>query len=107
MNELQQQVNDIQTKLDNFLYEYYRNNSPSSQTFTKKVTLAGGISMNGNSIGSSGDVLSVYGATPVVRAAGISAPATQGAAYVQADVESIVTAVNALRTAVKNFGITA
>lgn len=108
MNEsLQQQVNDLQMKLDTFLSEYYRNNNPTSQTFTKKVTFAGGMSLNGGSLGTSGDSLSVYGETPVPQASAISAPAAQGSSYSQSDVNTIVTAVNSIRTALQNFGITA
>ena len=51
--------------------------------------------------------LSVYGVTPVVQAGAISAPTTQGVSYVQADVQSIVTAINSIRTALTNIGITA
>jgi hypothetical protein len=46
--------------------------------------------------------LSVYGVTPVVQAGAISAP-TGGATV---DAESR-TAINSIRTAIKNFGITA
>jgi hypothetical protein len=48
----------------------------------------------------------VNGNAPVAKAGAIGAPNTQSAAYVQADVQSIVTAVNSIRTALTNFGIT-
>lgn len=65
-------------------------NSPDG---TAKVSINNtGVAFNGNA--------------PVAKAAAITAPATQSAAYVQADVQSIVTAVNSIRTALTNVGIT-
>jgi phosphoserine aminotransferase len=49
--------------------------------------------------------ISFYGATPVAQAAAVTAPNTQTGSYVQADVQSIVTAVNALITALHNLGL--
>ena len=105
----QEQIDEINRKLDNFLSEYYRNNNPTSQTFTKKCYFTGGIDMNTSpvSLGTAGGTVGLYGVTPVVKAGAISAPATQGGAYVQADVQSIVTAVNSIRTALTGIGITA
>ena len=51
--------------------------------------------------------VSFYGVTPVVQAGAIIAPTNQGAAYNQAVANTLVDAVNALRLAVKNIGITA
>lgn len=53
-----------------------------------------------------GSTVGFYGVTPVARAAAITAPTAAGATYVQAQVTSLVTAVNALRTALTNVGIT-
>ena len=106
----QEQIDEINRKLDNFLSEYYRNNNPTSQTFTKKCYFTGGIDLSQSStvtIGGASSTIGLYGVTPVVKASAISAPATQGGAYVQADVQSIVTAVNSIRTALTNIGITA
>ena len=62
----------------------------------------------GTKIGTAtGEKIGLYGVTPVVQAGAISAPATQGGSYVQSDVQSIVTAVNSIRTAIKNLGISA
>lgn len=52
-------------------------------------------------------LVSFYGVTPVAQATAIAAPNTQTGAYVQADVQSIVTAVNAIRVALQTIGITA
>lgn len=51
--------------------------------------------------------LSLWGVTPVVQASAISAPNSPGATYVQGDAQSAVTAINSIRTALKNAGITA
>lgn len=48
----------------------------------------------------------VNGVTPVARAAAIASPTAPGATYSQAEMASIKTAVDALRTANSSFGIT-
>lgn len=108
--EEKQLLIDVNSKLNSFLDIYYRSNFPDKVVLTKKLTLwnqnidtEGTV---GTKIGNSASKLSVYGATTVVRAGAISAPATQGATYNQSDVQSIVTAVNSIRTVLTNFGIT-
>jgi hypothetical protein len=54
-----------------------------------------------------GTKFGVNGKTPIVKAAAITAPTAAGGTYVQAQVTSVVTAVNAIRTALTNVGITA
>lgn len=82
-------------------------------TFQKNLQIFDGRNIilgtsTGTSIGTNAaQKLSIHGVTPVVQANAISAPNSQGSTYSQADVNSIVAAVNSLRTAVKNFGITA
>jgi hypothetical protein len=105
--DLKQQVNDLERKLNNFIDQYDRNSGPSSQIFTKKVTIAGGLSLNGSSLGSVGDSMSVYGETPVPQAVAVSIPTAPGATYVQAEAQSAVNSINAIRNALSNFGITA
>jgi hypothetical protein len=56
--------------------------------------------------GSAAHVASVYGAAPVARAAAIASPTAPSASYVQAEATSMKTAVDAIRTALKNYGIT-
>lgn len=51
--------------------------------------------------------LGFYGNTPVAKAAAIAAPVAAPAAYDQAQAQSVVNAVNAIRTALTNIGITA
>lgn len=48
-----------------------------------------------------------HGATPVIQASSISAPNTPGGTYSQADATSAVTAINAIRTVLKDKGLTA
>ena len=80
--------------------------------FDKHIVFANGVNISassgtGTKIGASADKLSVYGETPVVQAGAITAAATQSDSYVQADVQSIASAVNSIRTALTNFGISA
>lgn len=63
---------------------------------------------NGTKIGTATDQkIGFYGETPVVQAGAIGAPSTPSAAYVQAEAQSAVTAINSIRTALQNIGITA
>lgn len=57
-------------------------------------------------LGISGGTAGAYG-NEVVQAAAIAAPNAPGAAYLQADAASAVAAINSIRTALSNFGITA
>lgn len=70
---------------------------------------SGTLTLNSNStvaLTAGTNTLGFYGVAAVARAGAITAPATQSGAYVQADVQSIVTAVNSIRTALTNIGIT-
>ncbi len=58
------------------------------------------------SVGSMGASTSVNGATPVPRAAAIATPAAPGVLYDQTEMASLKTAIDALRVALTNFGIT-
>jgi hypothetical protein len=63
---------------------------------------------NGNSglkISTTG-ALGLYGATPVARAAAITTPTAPSAAYVQAEAAAMKTAVDAIRVALTNLGVT-
>lgn len=51
--------------------------------------------------------LSVFGVKPVVQAGAINAPSSPGTSYNQSVAQSAVDAINSIRTAIKNFGITA
>lgn len=53
-----------------------------------------------------GATLGFYNVTPVARAAAIAAPSAPSAVYVQAEAQSMKTAVDAIRTALANIGIT-
>jgi hypothetical protein len=49
---------------------------------------------------------SFHGVAPVVQAGAISAPTAPSGTYVQAEAQSMETAVNAIRTALQDKGIT-
>lgn len=53
-----------------------------------------------------GSTLGFYGVTPVTRAAAITAPTAAPGTYTQAQITTMVTAINDLRNALKNVGIT-
>jgi hypothetical protein len=71
----------------------------ASRARQKDPTFSGDFAHNGTKFG-------VNGATPVARAAAITAPTAPSATYVQAEATSMKTAVDAIRTALKNAGIT-
>jgi len=71
-------------------------------------------SPDGTTIGASTtEKVSVYGVTPVVQASALTAVTTTASTtttpygYTSTQADAIVTAVNAIITALKNFGITA
>mgnify|MGYP000259409408 CR=1 FL=1 len=68
---------------------------------------AGTGTLRGLQVGKSGGKLGFYETTAVVQASAISAPTSPGATYSQAEAQSMETAVNAIRTALANIGITA
>jgi len=105
----QEQIDEINRKLDFFLADYYRNNNPTSQIFTKKVFFQGGIDLSSStvSLGATGGAVGLYGVTPVAKASAIASPTAPSGAYVQAEASSMKTAVDAIRTALLNIGITA
>lgn len=105
--DLQNRVSVLERQLQELQERYDRANNPSSQEFSKKIIVSGGISFKGASIGSVGDTMSVYGATPVAQSAAISAPTAPSATYVQAEHTANVLILNNIRLALKNFGITA
>lgn len=68
--------------------------------------LPGGLEVGGD-MKHTGTKTGLNGATPVVQAGAIAAPTAPGAAYSQAEAQSAVAAINAIRTALQNIGITA
>ena len=82
-------------------------------TETDIEQLGGGSLTAGSTIGSSTSYLSVYGVTPVVQAAALTAVATTAnvttGGYMFGDstqAAALITATNSIITALKNFGIT-
>lgn len=84
----------------------------SQYTFAKDIQLLDGrkIILGGNQgtkIGTATSKIGFYATVPVAKAGAIGAPNNAGAAYSQADATTWVTAINSIRTALKNIGITA
>lgn len=122
---------DLKKSLDNFLFIYYQTNFPDKMIINKNVEVVGSLTIS-NNFTISGQVtlaegsnfvlgtttgtkfgtassqkLAFFGATPIPQQGAITAPATQTGVYVQADVQSIVSAVNSIRTYLTAFGFTA
>lgn len=72
--------------------------APGPTDTTASTTLRSNLSVKGN--------FGMNGATPKPRATAIAAPSTQTATYSQADVQSIVKAVNSIRKVLYDFGLT-
>lgn len=60
----------------------------------------------GMNIGELGNAIAFYEAAPVVRAAAIASPTAPGIIYSQAEAASMKTAVDAIRVALQNIGVT-
>jgi hypothetical protein len=79
---------------------------------TIDVSTGGGSMFIGNTnagaiqVGRTGQPIGLYGVAAVARAAAIASPTAPSAGYVQAEAQSMKTAVDALRVAVQNIGIT-
>lgn len=82
-------------------------------TFEKHLQLLDGRNIQtgrgtGTKIGTATDQkIAFYGKTPIVQQGSINAPSTPGGLYSQSDAQSAVTAINSIRTALINIGITA
>lgn len=105
----QEQIDEINAKLDKLIAQMSWQDNPSSMIFKKKVFFDGAVDLSTESliIGSATGSLGFYGETPVSQASAISAPSTPSAAYSQAEAQSAVNAINAIRVALSNIGLTA
>ena len=106
--KVQQMINkSITAAIGNFF------NADNSHTFEKHIQILNGRHIQvgkgvGTKIGTeTTQKIGFYGKTPVVQAGAITTPATQSGAYVQADVASLKTAIDAIRVALTNLGLTA
>ncbi len=116
-------------RLNFFMEEYYKTNYPDKMVIFKELvvngkftitnalilianlTLKDGGTLNlgattGTKIGATGDKAGFLGATPLVRQGAITSPTAPSAAYVQAEAQSMKTAVDAIRTILSSFGFT-
>lgn len=104
MNEIEQlkkRIKDLEDKMNFFVM-------PDRYLFKRDIELFNGQNIRvGKSIGSSfgkssTDKASVYGVTPVIQASAISSPS--GGTTIDSQAR---TAIDSIRNAIKNFGITA
>ena len=106
IQQLKQEVETLKAIIANLVYS-------DRYIFQKNLQLQDGRNIQvatstGTKIGTaSSQKLSVYGVSPVVQAGAISAPSTPSAGYSQVEAQSAVDAINSIRTALTNFGITA
>lgn len=81
--------------------------------FGKKLQLLDGRDMQlgkgtGTKIGTeTTQKLGFFNKTPIVQVGAISAPSAPGGTYAQSEAQSAVTAINSIRTALINLGLTA
>lgn len=84
-------------------------NMSSTEKDAFLTAIQGGLSIGdlaSGSFGVAGGTVGLYGVTPVTRAAAITSPTAPSAGYVQAEAASMKTAVDAIRVALTNVGIT-
>lgn len=98
------------SQIEQIVYDILRKELGNYTTTDKTIILSKSIDIktpNGfnGSLGSSGGKAGVYGQS-TTRASAIAAPTAAGGAYSQSQVNSVVDAVNYIRTALTNFGIT-
>lgn len=104
--QLKQRISRIEAMLSVFMYS-------DRYVFQRDLQLQDGRSVQvgtgaGTKIGTAtGQKLGFYGVTPVDQPNAVSAPANQGAAYVQADVQSIADRLNDIRSRLQELGLTA
>jgi len=72
---------------------------PESPTLTGTVTITGPLAHTGVSAGFNGSV-------PVAKAGAVATPTAPGVVYAQAEAAAMKTAVDAIRVALTNVGIT-
>ena len=98
-----QDFNKMKQDLKNLQELFFKGDFPDRKVFYKKLVAEGGLDLTGTpmSLGKSGGTVGLYGATPVSRATAISSPS--GGATVDSQAS---TAIDSIRTAIKNIGIT-
>lgn len=106
IEHLKQRIELVENFMADFVYsDRYIFQKHSQYLDGKKMTFGTNLGLRMGT--STTEKVAFYGVTPVIQASAISAPTNPGATYSQADTQSIVNAVNSLRTAIKNFGISA
>lgn len=108
-----QDFQNLKTELEELKTILYKDNFSALQIIRKQQQLADGINLelgssDGTKIGTATtQKLGFYNKTPVDQPATVSDANTQGAGYVQADVQSIADAVNDLISRLKELGLIA
>jgi hypothetical protein len=104
--ELEKRLSDIEFTLNNLVKK-------DRYLFQKGLEIFNGLNITfgrglGTKIGTSAtQKIGFWNAPPVVQAGAIGAPSTPSALYSQSEAQTTVTAVNSLRTVLKNAGFTA
>ena len=108
-----EQLNNIEKKLDDFLY-FYNKESYENRLEIKRTLVLKDVenktefdNFAGLKLGHSTSKIGLYGVDPVIRANAILAPIIAGSTYNQSQMQSVVDSVNQIRVAIKNFGIIA
>ena len=89
---LQKQIDELRSLLNFVMIDKYR--------FEKNMEMKKELKHTGTTCG-------LYNETPVAQASAIGAPSAPGAVYAQGEAQSAVNAINSIRTALQNIGITA
>lgn len=106
IEKLQLQINDLRSLVETLI-------SADKLTIQKTVKVNDGRNFvlgktTGTKFGTEiTQKLAFYGKTPIVQQASINVPTTQGVAYNQTDVNTIVSSVTSIITLLRNYGFIA
>lgn len=110
----EERLQQLEDKMDRILAYYEQENFPSKVIIKRQFVLMDqnrsivfdSQGSGGFSLGSASGKVAFYGATPVSKASAIGAPSTPSGTYNQSEAQSAVTAINSIRTALTNLGLT-
>lgn len=105
-------------KLNDFIQLFSTMNYPDKFIIRKELVVNGKLTLSNTAsldlssvqqlkLGGASSTIGFFGATPIVKAGAITSPNNQTGAYVQVDVQSLKTAIDAIRTVLQNYGLTA
>lgn len=90
---MEERILQLEQELAQLKSQYFKDNFEAKQIFRKDVDFVGRVGF--------------FTKTGVTQASAISAPPSPSAAYNQSEAQQAVDAINSLRLALKNIGITA